>query len=475
MNVLTTPIALTFSGLVEDINGIMWGSVLIVLLIGLGLYFSFKSRFVQFSYFKEMFRLLTDNSSPANEKGQVSPFQAFCISTASRVGTGNIAGVAMAVAIGGPGSVFWMWVMALIGSASSFIESTLAQIYKVKDDSGAYRGGPAYYIEQGLKQRWLGIVFSILITITFGFVFNAVQANTIAASFETAFGLDKLLVGGLLMIFTATVILGGVQRIAKVSEIIVPILAVAYLLIALFVMIINISELPRILMLIVSEAFNFQSFASGAFGIMFIQGVKRGLFSNEAGMGSAPNAAATATVTHPVKQGLIQTLGVFTDTLLICSATAFIILLSDNYTNTGLEGVQLTQSALSSQIGQFGDVFIAICILLFAFSSIVGNYYYGESNIEFLSSNKLILAAYRFIVIIMVGFGSLTAVQIVWDLADLFMGFMAIVNLYAIYRLAPIALAALADYRKQKANGIMDPVFSASTIEGLEDIEQWQD
>ena len=470
-----------FTDVVSAANTALWGSILIVLLIGLGLFFTIKSNFVQFRYFKEMFRLLTDTSGASNEAGQISPLQAFCISTASRVGTGNIAGVAMAVALGGPGSVFWMWVMALVGGASSFVESTLAQIYKVKDEEGAFRGGPAYYIEKGLKSRGLGIFFSILITITFGFIFNAVQSNTIAASFGTAFGFDKTIVGLVLMALTAVVILGGVQRIAKVSEIIVPILATAYVLVAIVVVVLNITEIPQMLSLIVSEAFNFSAFASGAFGTMFIQGVKRGLFSNEAGMGSAPNAAATATVTHPVKQGLIQTLGVFTDTLLICSATAFIILLSDNYATLAGEGVQLTQLALSSHIGDVGNIFIAICILLFAFSSIIGNYYYGESNIEFLSTNRLYLMAYRLIVILMVGVGALVKVQIVWDLADLFMGIMAIVNLYAIFRLSPIAFAALADYNKQKKAGIKDPIFKLQNIKDsknqnqLDDVSLWQD
>lgn len=255
---------------------------------------------------------------------------------------------------------------------------------------GAYRGGPAYYIEKGLNKRWLGLLFSILITITFGFVFNAVQANTITEAFQTAFGMDKLFMGIILAIVTAAVIFGGVQRIAKVSEIIVPVLAVAYVLVALLVIALNITKIPAMISLIVSNAFDFSSFASGAFGVMFIQGVKRGLFSNEAGMGSAPNAAATAEVNHPVQQGLIQTLGVFTDTILICSCTAFVILLSGIYADSDLTGIQLTQAALTSQIGVIGNYFIAFCILLFAFSSIIGNYYYGESNIEFMSAKILV-------------------------------------------------------------------------------------
>lgn len=449
--------------------------LLIVLLLFSGLYFTFKTKFVQFRLFKEMFRLLSEGVGKSNKDGKVSSFQAFCISTASRVGTGNIAGVALAIATGGPGAVFWMWIIALIGGASSFIESTLAQIYKVKDENGAYRGGPAYYIEKGLNMRWLGIVFSVLITITFGFVFNAVQANTIAESFQSAFGIDKLVIGIILAIISALVIFGGVHRVAKVSEVIVPILAVTYVLVAIVVIVLNFSQIPAIFNLILSNAFDFSSFASGAFSSMFIAGVKRGLFSNEAGMGSAPNAAATAETSHPVTQGLIQTLGVFTDTILICSCTAFIILISGSYSDTSLTGIQLTQHALTSQIGVLGNYFIALCILLFAFSSIVGNYYYGESNIEFMSQKKRYLIAYRMIVIGMIIFGSLTKVDIVWDMADLFMSFMAIVNLFAIILLGKIAIKALKNYTDQKKQGISNPVFKASDIPELKNIEQWQD
>lgn len=464
------------NNLISAGNTYIGSYLLIVLLLIAGFYFTFRTGFVQFRMIKEMVRLLGDGVGKSNQTdGKISSFQAFCISTASRVGTGNIAGVALAIAVGGPGAVFWMWVIALVGGASSFIESTLAQIYKVKDSNGAYRGGPAYYIEKGLNKRWLGLVFSVLITITFGFVFNAVQANTISEAFQTAFGMDKLVMGLLLAAVSALIIFGGVHRIAKVSEVIVPILAVAYVLVAIVVIVLNIKEIPHVFNLIISNAFDFSSFASGAFGIMFIQGVKRGLFSNEAGMGSAPNAAATAEVTHPVKQGLIQTLGVFTDTILICSCTAFVILLSGSYTDSSLTGIQLTQHALTSQIGVFGNYFIALCILLFAFSSIIGNYYYGESNIEFMSTKKTYLIAYRIVVVAMIIFGSLTKVAIVWDLADLFMSFMAIVNLIAILLLGHIAIKALQNYTDQKKQGIKEPVFKASDIKGLKNADEWQD
>ncbi|WZL74418.1 alanine/glycine:cation symporter family protein [Clostridiaceae bacterium 35-E11] len=463
-----------FETIISTGNTWLWSRILIVLLIGFGLYFTVRSNFVQFRLFGEMFRLMGEGAGTAltdKEKKGVSSFQAFCISTASRVGTGNLAGVAIAVSVGGPGAVFWMWMIALIGAGSSFVESTLAQIYKVKDEHG-FRGGPAYYMEKALNMRWMGIIFSILITICFGLVFNSVQANTISFAFEEAFGVPRLVMGLIITAVTALVIFGGVKRIAKVAELIVPIMAVAYVLVALFVVIKNITAIPSIFGLIVSNAFGVKQAVGGGIGAALMQGIKRGLFSNEAGMGSAPNAAATAEVSHPVKQGLIQTLGVFTDTILICSATAFIVLLSGAYTTEGLTGIQLTQTALSSQVGLWGNNFIAVCILLFAFSSIVGNYYYGESNIEFINASKTWVFIYRLAVVGMVVFGSVSQIQIVWDMADLFMGLMAIINLIAIGMLGKIAFAALKDYERQKKEG-KDPVFHVNHIEGLQNVECW--
>ncbi|MCT4618408.1 MAG: sodium:alanine symporter family protein [Marinisporobacter sp.] len=461
-------------------NTLLWSYVLIYMLIGLGLYFTVRTKFVQFRLFGEMFRLLTEGASKSvtnKESKGVSSFQAFCISTASRVGTGNLAGVAIAISIGGPGAVFWMWVIALIGAGSSFVESTLAQIYKVKDQD-SYRGGPAYYMEKALNMRWMGILFSILITLCFGLVFNAAQSNTISLAFEQAFGLQRWMVGLGLMILTAVIIFGGVKRIAKVAEAIVPVMAIAYVLVAAFVLIKNAAQIPSLLALIFSSAFGVKAAVGGAAGIAMkqalMQGIKRGLFSNEAGMGSAPNAAATAEVTHPVKQGLIQTLGVFTDTLLICSATAFVVILSGAYTNGDLTGIQLTQTALSSQVGPWANTFIAVCILLFAFSSIIGNYYYGESNIEFMSGSKTWLLIYRVAVSLMVLWGSISSIQIVWDMADLFMGMMAVTNLIAIAMLGKIAFAALKDYVDQKKAG-KDPVFYVDNIPGLKNVECWEE
>ena len=459
--------------IVLKVNNFLWTYILIAMLIVLGLYFTYKTKFVQLRYFTEMFKLLGDGTKGEKKEGSISSFQAFCISTASRVGTGNIAGIAMAVVAGGPGAVFWMWLIALIGSASSFVESTLAQIYKIKDGE-SFRGGPAYYIERGLGSKKMGMIFSVLITICFGFIFNAVQSNTITAAFNNAFGVNKLLVGIVLAVITGIIIFGGVQRVAKVSEIIVPIFAVLYILVSLFVVVMNISEIPGIIKMIFESAFGLREMSVGTIGGMILVGIKRGLFSNEAGMGSAPNAAATADVTHPVKQGLIQTLGVFTDTIIICSCTAFMILLYSDYATSKLAGIELTQAALSAQIGPIGNIFISICIFLFAFSSIVGNYYYGQSNIEFISGSKTVLNIFRVIVVLMVIFGSVAQVDIVWNLADVFMGLMAIINLVAIALLGKYAFAALNDYTKQKKAGIKDPVFDASNIAGLENVSEWK-
>ena len=467
------------------VNDFIWSYILIAMLIVIGLYFTFRTKFVQFGNIKEMFKLLGEGSSSKDKsKNEVSSFQAFCIGTASRVGTGNLAGVASAIAIGGPGAVFWMWLIALIGSASAFIESTLAQIYKVKDGDN-FRGGPAYYMEKGLKKRWMGVAFSILIIMCFGFAFNSVQSNTITAAFNSAFGINKLFLGTLITIASAIIIFGGVKSIAKISTIIVPIMAVAYILVALFIIITNITELPAVFKMIFSNAFGVKQVIGGGVGAALLNGIKRGLFSNEAGMGSAPNAAATATVSHPVKQGLIQTLGVFTDTLIICTCTAFIVLLSsdtlvqyaatNNIPLADIAGIEVTQIAISSQVGSWGQYFIAFCIFFFAFSSIIGNYYYGETNIQFISTKKIYLYLYRVLVIGMVLFGSVASMQFVWSIADVFMGLMAILNLIAIVLLGNIAIKALQDYMAQRKTG-KNPVFYASSIPELGDeVEEWRE
>lgn len=453
------------------------GYVLIAVLILGGLYFSYKTKLVQLTNIKEMFRLIGDGFSSGKKNSGVSSFQAFCISTASRVGTGNLAGVALAVTAGGPGAIFWMWIIALIGAASSFVESTLAQIFKEKSGD-AFIGGPAYYMEKALKSRKLGIIFSILITITYGLVFNSVQANTISSAFSNAFELNTTMIGIIIAILTVVVIFGGIKRIAKVSEILVPILAVGYIGVSIFVMIKNYALIPSMLKSIFEEAFSLRPVIGGTLGGVIMVGVKRGLFSNEAGMGSAPNAAATANVSHPVKQGLIQTLGVFLDTIVICSCTAFIILLSNSHQVTdgpALTGIQLTQEALSSEIGIIGTYFIAICVLLFGFSSIVGNYYYGESNIAFITDKKIVILFYRIFATAMVFIGSVASLDLVWGLADVFMSAMALLNMAVITVLGKYAFEALKDYRTQKSQGIEEPIFKKNCISFKGELDCWED
>ncbi|MRG87845.1 alanine/glycine:cation symporter family protein [Salinibacillus xinjiangensis] len=460
-----------FSSLIGFGNTLFWDYILIYLLIGAGIYFTFRSKFVQFRLFGEMFKVLREESVEKSGRKGTNAFQAFSISIASRVGTGNLAGVALAVAVGGPGAVFWMWLIAIIGMATAFIESTLAQLYKVSDKDG-FRGGPAYYMERALGQRWMGLLFSILITITFGLIFNAVQANTISMAVEQAFDIDRIWTGIILVVLTSIVIFGGINRIAVVSGTIVPIMAVIYIFVSLIVLIMNITEVPRIFMMIISHAFGIEQVFGGGMGVALMQGIKRGLFSNEAGMGSAPNAAATAGVSHPAKQGLVQSLAVFFDTIVICSFTAFIILLYEDFSSVTEDGIQLTQVAFSSHIGAWASVFIALTIFLFAFSSVIGNYYYGESNVDFMRPLGPWKNLYRIAVLGMVFFGSMASIDIVWDMADLFMAMMAVVNLIAILLLGKIAFSLLNDYVKQRKKGV-DPQFHVSRIPGLKNVEWW--
>ena len=376
---------------ISNINELLWSYILIILLLGCAIWFTIKTHFVQFRMLREMIRLLGDSANKADaEEKHISSFQAFAVSLASRVGTGNLAGVATAIAVGGPGAVFWMWIIALLGSSSAFVESTLAQVYKRKGKD-SFIGGPAYYMQYGLGLKWMGILFAILISITFGFAFNSVQSNTICAALQGSFNFDPTIVGIILTVLTLVIIFGGIQRIAQVSSVIVPVMALGYVALALGIVLFNITELPAVIKLIISSAFGWEQALGGTVGAALMQGIKRGLFSNEAGMGSAPNVAATASVTHPVKQGLIQTLGVFTDTLIICTCTAFIILFSGAPLDGSVNGVQLTQEALTLEVGKSGGIFVAIAIFLFAFSSIIGNYYYGEANIRFITPKKNVL------------------------------------------------------------------------------------
>ena len=449
-------------------------NLLIVLLGTAAIWFTISTRGVQFRMVGEMFRLLINSGSKDNYDPEgksthrhISSFQAFAVSIASRVGTGNLAGVAIAIAVGGPGAIFWMWVIALLGAATAFIESTLAQLFKIKSD-GTYAGGPAYYIQLGIGNRPWAVTFAVLITLTFGIAFNTVQANTIADAFASSMSFPRELTGATLSLITLVIILGGIRSIARFSEIVVPVMAIGYILLALVVIILNITQIPAILMLIVKSAFGLDSAFGGTIGMALVWGVKRGLFSNEAGEGSTPNAAATASVSHPVKQGLIQALGVFTDTLIICTATAFIILCSGAWTQ-GHDGIVMTQTALDLELGQkmgvagFGTGFVTVAIFFFAYTSIIANYYYGETNLRFIKNSSSLILVYRLTVTGMVYWGAVAQLDIVWGFADLTMALMTICNLAALAVLGKYAVRCLKDYREQRARG-EDPRYHASTI-----------
>lgn len=454
---------------------------MIALLAATGLYFCARTILVQIRYLPEMFRAIVEKPSDISEgvKG-ISSFKAFTISAASRVGTGNVAGVAVAISTGGPGAVFWMWLLAIIGGATSFVESTLAQLYKVKDKD-SYRGGPAYYITRGLGEqwRWLAIAFALAITVTYGFVFNAVQSNSITAAVAESTGNDSLsmktIIGLVLAAATGLIIFGGVQRISKVTQVIVPVMATAYILLGIIVLVINWREVPSMLALIVEHALGIREIAGAAVGTAIMQGVRRGLFSNEAGMGSTPNAAATSSVSHPCKQGLIQTLGVYFDTIIVCTVTAVIILLSNPEYGSGAEGTSLTQAALAAQIGGWAIHAITVIIFFLAFSSIVGNYYYAESNIPFLNDSKALLNGVRALIMLCVLGGAIGSVPLVWALADVFSALMATINIAAILPLGGVAVALLGNYAAQKAKGL-NPVYHRDDIPGIrghENIECW--
>ena len=467
----------TLLALVNMLNGPLW-DFLVIFLVAVGIFYTVITGGVQLRLFLQSIKVMKSSRKEGEDVHGITPFQAFVTGLASRVGVGNVAGVAIAIAIGGPGAVFWMWFTAFLGMSSAFVESSLAQLFKVRDQKNQqFRGGPAYYITQGLKQKWLGVVFAVALIFTYGFVFNAVQANAIIGATSHAWGWDKanpvLALGsfnleiswvGLFLVFiTALIIFGGIKRIAKVAESFVPFMALLYLAVALYIAFKNFDMLPEMFRLIFSKAFEFNAAAGGFFGAMvsmaMMQGIKRGLFSNEAGMGSAPNAAAASDVKHPVNQGLVQMLGVFVDTFVVCTCTAIIILASGLYENAGFEGVTLTQMALESQIGSWGDDFLAIILFLFAYSSIIGNYAYAEGNVQFINNNTRMMFVFRLLVLVMVYFGAVTSVPLIWSMADLFMGVMASINLISILLLTPFLLMLLKDYTSQLKKGVKEPVF----------------
>ena len=459
-----------------SLNNFMYTYILIFLLIGSGVYFTIRTRFVQIRRIRDVIRILGEKSRDENGVKQVSSFQALMISTASRVGTGNIAGIAAAIATGGPGAVFWMWLMAVIGGASAFIESTLAQVYKVKDGD-SFRGGPAYYIQRGLGKRWLGCLFSVLLIACFAYGFTGLQTYNIATAIKYYIpGFDgslwPMVIGIVLAVLTGLVIFGGVHRIGFISSVIVPVMAGGYILIGLIMIVTHLPAVPGVFQAIFSQAFDAQAIAGGFAGSAVVTGIKKGLFSNEAGMGSAPNAAASAAVSHPAKQGLIQTLSVFLDTLVICSTTAMILMVSGVPVS---QDITYVQDAVSSTFGPAGILFITIAIFFFAFSSLIGNYYYTESNLRFIRDDKRVLFIFRITCLVAIFLGAQASFDTVWNLADILMGFMAIVNIIAILLLGNLAVKVLKDYDRQRKAG-KDPVFFASHI-GMkpEEIDYWHD
>ena len=481
----------------DTIDTYMYTYVLVFLLVFSGIYFTIRTKGVQFTHLKDMFKVITEKKHVEGKKS-VSSFQAMMVSTASRVGTGNIAGVATAIAVGGPGAVFWMWVMALVNSASAFVESTLAQIWKVRGEGGSFRGGPAYYIEQALHKRWLGIMFAISLILCFAIGFNGLQTYNMSSSIEYFY--DQAIagepgapgyfetripfaIGILLAVVFAFVLFGGAHRISILSSFIVPAMAILYLLLAVLMAIMNAPVLPTVFGLIFSEAFNFSSIVGGFAGSMIVQGIKRGLFSNEAGMGSAPNAAASASVSHPAKQGLVQTLSVFIDTILICTCSAVMVMIyvqghmaltPFGGAENGLTNMPLVQQTMLNAFGDAGIVFMTAAIFAFAFSSLIGNYYYAEQNFKFITSSRPALYVFRIVCAIVVFFGAQSDLTLAWNLADIFMGIEAFINIVVIFMLGKWAFAALEDYKAQRKQGL-DPVFVSSDFPGMPPTECWHE
>ncbi len=441
--------------MLSALNDFLWGQLLIVLLIGAGIFFTVGSRFVQFRYFGRMFAVM--RGAMHHESGHISSFQALVVSVAGRVGSGNIAGVAVAITLGGPGAIFWMWVIGLMGMATSFFECSLAQLYKRAEPSGNYRGGPAYYLSYGIGQKWLAAIYSVLLLVTFGFGFNALQAYVVATSVNSSFGVPTWVTGVVMAVLLGATIFGGIKRIANVAEFIVPIMAVSYFACAVLVIGLNLSEVPAVLLHIVRSAFGLDSAIGGGIGIAVLQGIKRGLFSNEAGLGSAPNVAAVAYVPHPVNQGIVQAFSVFIDTIVMCTCTAIIILLSDVYQPgaENINGVTLTQNALASHVGAWGGGFVSVALLLFAFSSIMYNYYLGENSLNyFAEENKTVFTIFRVLILALIVWGSMQDLGTVFAFADVTMALLAIVNLVGLMLMYKIGVRLLRDYDGQLRSGV---------------------
>lgn len=454
----------------NNIGDFLWTYILIGLLIGCAVYFTIRTRGVQFRMIPEMFRIMLGRDRKGAKA--IGSFKAFSVSLASRVGTGNLAGVASAIFVGGPGAVFWMWVMALFGAATAFMEATLAQLYKKRGRDSFY-GGPAYYIQTGIGARWMAVVFSFLMIMTFSICNQTVQSNTIVASISTSLNLNAVWVAVVVSVLTFAIVAGGIKRIAGVTSWLVPAMAIGYIILAIYVIITNLSGIPAVFRLIIDSAFGIRQAAGGMVGAAIMQGVRRGLFSNEAGEGSAPHAAAIADTSHPVKQGLVQALGVFVDTIVICSCTAFIILLSGLY-DCGEDGIILTTLAIESHVGPVGRYFTMVAIFLFAFSTIIGNYYYGESNILYLTKKRWPIWLFRVLTLFVIFAGSLLELQTAWSLVDVSMALLTLCNLAALIILSPQAFRLLEDYRAQKKKGAGEPEFHRDILPEISDrLEGW--
>lgn len=452
--------------------------MLLVALLGSGVWFSFKTRFIQFRMIPHMFSLLFRKEKTSVADGRISPVKAFLLSLGARVGTGNLAGVATAIALGGPGAVFWMWVMALLGGVNAFLENTLGQLYK-ESHMGFFVGGPAYYISKGMKKKWFAFIFAVAIMVDFGFMNNMVQSNTISAACCEAFGWDSVVVSFVMMGLTLAVLLGGLRRIARVSSIMVPLMAIGYIMLTVVILVINWHELPHCFMLILTDAFHWNAGVGGLAGSAIIMGFKRGLFSNEAGLGSSPNVAATAVAKHPVTQGLIQTVGIYTDTIIVCTCTALIIICSGLY-DSGLNGVGLTQSSMQAHVGAIGTHIVAVLIFFFAFSSVIANTYSAETNVRWMAEQLhsqhmgLVLTAFRCLVAVCVLIGGCMSIDLAWGLVDFAQSVMAICNITALCFLGKYAIRCLDDYVTQLRAGIKNPEYRKETIpEIAEDTTCW--
>lgn len=458
------------NNLVLDLGGNAWNLVL-VLAIFLGVFYGIRTKFIQIRLFPEALRLVKNRAKEGKDEKGVSSFQALCITLGGCIGTGNVAGVAMAIVVGGPGAVFWMWLIAILGMVTSFMENTLAQVYKVQEGE-VYRGGPSYYMEKGLGKRWLGILYAFSMIVSLGFALAALQSNTISLSVGQALGIPALVTSILVAVLIALVIFGGVRRIAKVAERGVPIMILVYFALALLVLIVNIQKVPEMFALIFSRAFDFKAVGGAAIGTVIYQGLKRGVFSNGAGQGDAPTAGASAEVSHPAKQGLFGVFSVFIDTILVCTLTAFVIIISGVHEYSDRVGIELSQLAFSSSLGKWAGVVLMLCIFMFCFTSIMSNYYCGESCLAFMAKGMKGRNTYRIIFVTAIFLGGITGVDLMWNIADLFCAIIVILNMISLIFLGKKAIKVADDYIRQKKEG-KDPVFCSKGIKGLEGAECW--